>query len=460
MRFFVAKIYILVSIFSSLNANAREIIVATSPDYPPFEYIENEKLYGIDIDIIKAISAETGLVFRFVQMDFKSIIASLNVGKVDIAISGLSKTKAREKLVDFSEVYYNTKTIFICKNEKKCDQSKISNNKIGVQIGSVQELDINNILQKSGSSSFGVKQATAGLYHLRRGDIDFFAIDELSGIAMIKDGEFKYFIPEIKSSGGNAIAFRKNFEYKKEINDAIIKFKNNGVIDYIVKENLLGNKNKNTDFKAIIWILKGSLVTIKYAISAFLLGFLIANIILPMRLSKIKIIRSIAIAYVSILRGIPILVQLTFIYFLLPKLIGREISIFISGVIAFSINSSAYLVEILRAGIKNVPNGQILAAKTLNIPKFYIYKDIVAPQAIRSIFPSLTQELISLIKESAIISMIGEYDIMRRADVQISQTYDFIAPLLTAGAAYYIMCMMVFIIGVLLEKHFFKYGRN
>jgi polar amino acid transport system permease protein len=171
-----------------------------------------------------------------------------------------------------------------------------------------------------------------------------------------------------------------------------------------------------------------------------------------LKVIDIKILRFTAYAYTSIFRGTPLLVQLTIIYFGLPSLIGLKLSMFASGVIAFSLNSGAYVSEIIRAGIESVDHGQVEAAKVLGISPILRMKDIILPQALRRILPALVNELINLIKESALVSVIGEMDLMRRAQMVSAETYSFFAPMLTAAITYYCMVLIISSFALFLEK--------
>ena len=194
---------------------------------------------------------------------------------------------------------------------------------------------------------------------------------------------------------------------------------------------------------AILYIIKGSLVTLKYALSSIGGGILIAILLSFCNFSRITLLKYFAMLYVSIFRGTPLLIQLSIIYYAIPSLTGYKIAIFYAGTIAFSLNSGAYVSEILRAGINSVDKGQFEAAKTLGISTKTTMLSIIMPQAVKNILPSLVNELINLLKESAIISVIGEADLMRRATIVSSETYIYFTPLLIAGLCYYIMVMIL-----------------
>jgi polar amino acid transport system permease protein len=200
------------------------------------------------------------------------------------------------------------------------------------------------------------------------------------------------------------------------------------------------------------FIFQGVFVTLKYSVTAVCLGLVIGTILAICKVVDIKILRIFAHSYTSIFRGTPLLIQLTIIYFGLPGLLGIKLSVFSAGVIAFSFNSGAYVSEIIRAGISAVDKGQMEAAKALGIPPILRMKDIILPQAFRKILPALVNELINLVKESALISIIGEMDLMRRAQVVSAETFTFFTPMLTAAAAYYILVLIISSIAITLEK--------
>ncbi len=202
----------------------------------------------------------------------------------------------------------------------------------------------------------------------------------------------------------------------------------------------------------LYFILKGVTVTLKYSVISVFLGLIIGTILAFLKVIDLKILRLAAHAYTSIFRGTPLLIQLTIIYFGLPGLIGLKLSVFAAGVIAFSLNSGAYVSEIIRAGIESVDRGQVEAAKALGVSPVLRMKDIILPQAFRSILPALVNELINLVKESCLISVIGEMDLMRRAQVVSAETYTFFTPMLTAAAVYYVMVLIISSFALLLEK--------
>ncbi|CAH0298128.1 Arginine transport system permease protein ArtQ [Peribacillus frigoritolerans] len=171
-----------------------------------------------------------------------------------------------------------------------------------------------------------------------------------------------------------------------------------------------------------------------------------------LKISRIKPLNWIADFYTSIFRGTPLVLQLMLIYFGSPQILGIQIEAFQAAFLAFGLNSAAYISEIIRGGILAVDKGQREAALALGVPYSGMMLNIILPQAIKNILPSLVNELISLTKESAVVTIIGLGDIMRRAYIVGGETYKFFEPILFAGLIYYVMVMILTILGKVIER--------
>ncbi|SHR53248.1 polar amino acid ABC transporter inner membrane subunit [Mycobacteroides abscessus subsp. abscessus] len=207
---------------------------------------------------------------------------------------------------------------------------------------------------------------------------------------------------------------------------------------------------------SIPYILKGLGITIQIVLVAALLGFTLGIILTLFKISKFRLLRWFADGYTSVFRGTPMVLQLLIIYYGLPQIIGFEITAFPAAVIAFGMNSAAYISEIIRAGILAVDKGQSEASLALGIPYRPMMKDIILPQAMKNILPALMNEFITLTKESAVVTVIGAMDVMRRAYIVGGQTYRYFEPLLIAGIIYYILVMVLTIFGKAIERRMRK----
>ncbi|MEH7886851.1 amino acid ABC transporter permease [Bacillus sp. JJ1609] len=212
----------------------------------------------------------------------------------------------------------------------------------------------------------------------------------------------------------------------------------------------------NLDFTAILpslpYILKGIGVTLKIVLVAGLLGFAFGIILAIFKISSSKALNWFADLYTSIFRGTPLILQLMIIYYGAPQIIGFEIAAYTAAVISFSLNSGAYISEIIRAGILAVDKGQKEAAMALGVPNKRMMWDIILPQAMKNILPALMNEFITLTKESAIVTVIAVDDIMRRSYIVGGEQYRFFEPLIFAGLIYYLMVISLTFIGKAVER--------
>lgn len=177
--------------------------------------------------------------------------------------------------------------------------------------------------------------------------------------------------------------------------------------------------------------------TLLITFGAVLLGSLIGVLLAVMRSSEKRLWRFPAAVYIECVRGTPVLVQL----FIINFVIFASVSVdkWLVAVIAFGVNSAAYVSEIVRAGINAVAAGQMQAALSLGLTKAAAMRHIILPQAFKKILPALGNEFIVLIKETSVVGFIGGVDLMRAGDILRSKTYDAVVPLFTVAAVYLIL---------------------
>lgn len=182
------------------------------------------------------------------------------------------------------------------------------------------------------------------------------------------------------------------------------------------------------------FFLSGTGYTLALSALTVVFGLLGGLLLSLMKTSNNKVLRSIAVAYIEFIRGTPLLIQLYIIYYGIS-----DIPMFMAGVLAMTVNSSAYIAEIIRAGINAVDKGQMEAARSLGMSVGLSYKEIIIPQAMKNILPALGNEFIVLIKESAIVSVIGIHDLMYNTDTVRGITFIPFEPLVVAAVIYFLM---------------------
>lgn len=178
--------------------------------------------------------------------------------------------------------------------------------------------------------------------------------------------------------------------------------------------------------------------TLLLAAIGVICGFILGLVVALIRMSKWGVVRFIGHAWVEFLRGTPMLVQLFIIHYGLATF-GVNFSPIQSGAITLSINSSAYLAEIFRAGIQGVDRGQGEAARSLGLTRGMSLRFIIIPQAIKSVLPAIGNEFITIIKESSIVSFIGVAELMFQSGSVVGITYNGMTPYLIVAVMYFIL---------------------
>lgn len=182
-------------------------------------------------------------------------------------------------------------------------------------------------------------------------------------------------------------------------------------------------------------------------------GFVIGIIVCGLKLSPRRTLRAVGDAYISIFRGIPLLIQLLFIYYTLPG-IGLDVPAWVAAVLGLALCSGAYLAEILRGGLSTLPAGQRESARMLGLSEWYILRDITLPQAIRATLPALLNEIILLIKASSLISVVGLTELTRTAQNLAASTFMQMQFYLAAAALYCLVNITLAILAGRLERRF------
>ena len=203
------------------------------------------------------------------------------------------------------------------------------------------------------------------------------------------------------------------------------------------------------------FILEGLFNTMIIAIFAVILGTIIGILVALIRNNydknhKMKILNTIVKWYVDIIRGTPVVLQLMIIYYVVFKSV--DVSVVLVGILAFGINSGAYVSEIIRAGIQSIPIGQTEAGFALGLKYNQVMSYIVLPQAFKNVLPALGNEFITLVKETSVGAYIGIIELTKASDIIASRTYDYFFPLILIAILYLIMTLGLSKLVALLER--------
>ena len=207
-----------------------------------------------------------------------------------------------------------------------------------------------------------------------------------------------------------------------------------------------------------LWPLLKALVlgTIPLTAASFVIGLAIALVVALMRLSPLRVVSGVARVYISIIRGTPLLLQLFLIYYGLPS-VGIRFDPFPAAIIALSLNVGGYAAEVIRAAILSVPKGQWEAASTIGMGYTTTLRKVVLPQATRNAIPPLSNTLISLVKDTSLVSTIQVTELMRKAQEVAAPTFQFFELYAVAAAYYWVVCHLLSLVQNRLEKRENRY---
>nr|WP_314610233.1 amino acid ABC transporter permease [uncultured Lachnoanaerobaculum sp.] len=210
---------------------------------------------------------------------------------------------------------------------------------------------------------------------------------------------------------------------------------------------------------SLLW---GLFVTLKITFFAVILGFVLGFSVAIVRnvyenTKKLKILNFICNVYLTVIRGTPVVVQLLIIYFVIFSSIRIDKSI--AAILAFGINSGAYQAEIFRSGINSIPKGQMEAGRSLGFSYAQTMVNIIMPQAIKNVLPTLGNEFIVLMKETSVAGYIALEDLTKAGDVIRSRTYSAMMPFLAVALLYLIMVMFFTYLLKLFERRLARSGR-
>lgn len=454
---------------ASASGDSDTLVVGTEAAFAPYEFIQNNKIVGIDMDIAQAVADAMGKKLVVKNMDFDGALLAVQQGKVDFVAAGVSVSEERKKTMDFSDYYVDSTEVIVVNkaNPGVVGTKDLNGKKIGVQQGNIADIwvsDKENVKAKEVKRYSTFAQAAQDLVNQK---IDCIVLDEVPARNLVGENN-KLSILEgeenILFSDHYAIAVQKgNEELLEQINSVIEKLKTSQMDEIVQKYTSGGGKDEQKDVQIVdnkktslldkyydaFFVehryknyLNGLVITIKISFFAILLGTLLGVILAIGTVSakqnkKLKPLGIVCGLYTTIIRGTPVLVQLLIIYNLIFT--SRDSNPILTGAVAFGINSSAYVAEIVRAGIESIDNGQMEAGRSLGFTNAQTMSYIILPQAVKNILPALGNEFIALIKETSIAGYIAVTDLTKAAQYVSSRTFDPLPPLVIAAAFYLVM---------------------
>jgi lysine-arginine-ornithine-binding protein len=406
-----------------------ELRIGTDATYPPFETAEGGEFTGFDIDLGNAIAQQLGVRATFINASFDGIFPALQNGSFDAVMSAVTITEDRKKTMLFSDPYYDAGQLIAVRGDTEgvTTTNDLRGKTVGVQINTTGQYELEKI---QGITVAKYNTIDLALLDLKNGRIDAVVSDAPTVRYMIRQS-----FRELKTVGktftdekyGIALAAGSQ-DLQQAINDALKKIRESGKYDEIhmkwfgeAAEKAAEEQASKTNPRAFDpelakrtfpLFLRGVWLTAKLAFLSLLFGLPIGLLLALARVQSSRLLKVPAAVYVEVMRGTPLLVQILFIYFVLPSF-GVNIPAFWSGIIALTLNSAAYISEIFRAGILSIDAGQMEAARSLGMSHAQAMRRIILPQTFRRVVPPLTNEGIALLKDSSLVSVIGLTELAR-----------------------------------------------
>lgn len=314
------------------------LTMATNVGFPPYEYYENGKATGIDVDMAQAIADYLGMNLVVSDMEFDSIIVAVQSGKADIGVAGMTVTEDRLKNIDFTNSYTTAKQVVIVRNGSTAQSQTLT--------------------QKFSQ--------------------------------VFVEGNRWQYIPK-------------------------------GLLNTV-------------------------LITLFSGLIGIFLGTQVADVRVAYERNEskgigVRIGNAISKVYITVFRGTPMMVQLLIMYYVIFG--STKLSPLFVAIIAFGLNSGAYVAEAIRAGIMSVDFGQFEAGRSLGFTYSKTMRYIIMPQAIKNALPSMFNEFIALLKESSIVGYIGLMDLTKAGDIIRSSTYEALMPLVAVALVYLVIVMLM-----------------
>jgi arginine/lysine/histidine/glutamine transport system substrate-binding/permease protein len=424
--------------------------VATEPSFPPFEFqASGGGLQGFDIDLINAIGEAAGFQVRFQSLPFDGIIPALQAGTVDAAISSITITPQRAQVVSFSRPYFKAGlAIAVRKNNQSIRTlADLEGKAIAVQIGTTGAETARTI---PGASIRSFDSAPLALQELRNGNVDAVVNDAPVTLYAIKTGNLQgiTIVSELVTEEFYGIATTRNSPNLEPINRGLTIILENGTYNRIYQKwlnatppelptTLPGIENAvkapsanslNVILQSLPLLLGGALITLQLTALSVFLGLIGGTLIGIARLSQIKPLRWATRFYIDFFRGTPLMVQIFMVYFGLPALVqemGLNVTLdrFVAAIAALSLNSAAYIAEIVRGGLQSIDVGQSEAARSLGFNRIQTMRHVIFPQAFRRMLPPLGNEFITLLKDTSLVAIIGFEELFRRGQLIVAENY-------------------------------------
>lgn len=420
--------------------------VYPDPEHP-------ERLMGFEYDLAEALAARLGIKAQMVQNQWDQLIPALERGNFDVLLNGLELTPEHQQQIALSRPYYVYAQQIVTRRETKGLErmEDLRRRTVGVLSSSVAQ----RLLESYQGIELKIYPGNVESFNdLKAGRIDAVLLDLPIALHYAQPD------PALKLSGAPfaqgyyAIGVRRpETELLAAVNEAVLALTSDGTLERIYRKYGVWDERQQclkdyhpeavprnqpvSTLKAwpmyLPLLLRGAVTTVELSVLSMALAIVVGMVIVLTRLYAGPPFSWLAKAYVEVIRGTPLLIQLFLIYYGLPQ-IGIKLHAFWAAILGLGLNYAASESENYRAGIQSIPRGQTEAALALGMGRWKTLRHIVLPQAARVVIPPVTNDFIAMFKDSSIVSVITMVELTKVYGMLANSTYDYIGlGLMTAG---------------------------
>lgn len=449
----------------------------------------NQYANGYDVQIAKQVANDLGKKLLVVKTTWTGLIPALTSGKIDMIAAGMSPTEERKQEIAFSNSYYTSYPVIVVSKKGNYANAKSLKDFSGAKLTSQQGVYLYNLIDQINGAT---KETAMGDFNqmrqaLESGIIDGYVSERPDAISAEKaNSDFKMIafkagrgFSTSESDTAIAVGIRKNdTELLMKVNTTLAKISENDrlkLMDKMIEKQPSTHDKKDDKHNFFIetwnifknnWgqFLRGAAITLFISIIGTIVGLFIGLLIGVYRTAPIathrliatlqKIFNWILNSYIEIFRGTPMIVQAMVIYYGTAQAFGISINRTLAAVIIVSINTGAYMSEIVRGGIFAVDKGQFEAATALGFTHGQTMRKIVLPQVVRNILPATGNEFVINIKDTSVLNVISVVELYFSGNTVATQTYQYFQTFTIIAIVYFILTFTVTRILRLIEQRF------
>lgn len=503
LKILTALVFILSPILSVYAADDSDTLkVGMEVNYAPFNFsvvtddngaypVANstgEYANGYDVQFAQKIADGLGKKLEIYKIEWDGLIPALTSGKIDAIIAGMSPTDERLEQIDFSIPYYRAKMVVVTPKDSPYVGAKSINDFEGAKItGQLGTFHVDVIDQMKGVEKQEAMDSFPTMIAATNAEtIDGYISEEAGAQAAVSANKNLTYITFDEENGFETsdsdttvgVGLRKNSELTDKVNaildDIDIDSEQEKIMAEMTALTTDDSEGGSGFFQEVkeIWatystlFIRGLINTLIIAIVATLLGFVIGLIVAIIRRSEInphsnimirllhKLVKFILAAYVEIFRGTPMMVQAVIIFYGLKQYLDIDLSTMFAALLIVSINTGAYLSEVVRGGINSIDKGQFEACKAIGLSEFQTMVHVILPQTILTILPSLGNEFVINIKDTSVLNVISVTELFFMSKSVAGSTYQYFPTYLITAVIYFVLTFSITRILLYLEKKF------